>query len=86
MWTAYTGTASEDDATERMVPNLLYEPASGMLHIEVGMLGKSLRVPLESLCREDALQLYVNLHRWSPGGYLQKLSLAEVPPLGPTHP
>ncbi len=82
----YTVTEGDDDAAERIVPNLLYEPATGTLHIGVGLLGKSLRLPIEALQRQDALQLYVNLHRWQPGGCLQKLSLAEVPPLGPAHP
>ena len=82
----YCVTEGEDDAAESIVSNLLYEPATGMLHVSVGTQGKCMRVPVEALPRQDAMQLYVNLHRWSPGGRLQKLSLAEVPPLGPVHP
>ncbi len=79
----YAVTEGENDADVRIVPNLLYEPSTAMLHVGVGTQGKSLRVPVEALPQPEALQLYVNLHRWSPGDCLQQLSLAEVPPLRP---
>ena len=52
----------------------------------VGTQGRYVRLPIEALKREEALLLYVNLNRWNPGSYLQKLSLADVPPLGSACP
>ena len=82
----YAVSEGEDDETEQNVPNLLYEPATGTLHMGIGTQGTSLRVPVEALRTEEAQRLYVNLHRWYPGTLLQKLSLADVPPLGPAYP
>lgn len=80
----YAVTRGKTDATETVVSNLLYEAATGTLIIQ--LKPGSLRIPAEAIQKTEALGLYVNLHRWNAGECLQKLSLAEVPPLGPAHP